>query len=135
MFLAVGGDPKRHDQAVFPDVDAIQHEPDQIQAVERLRLPGFQLRARLGDESSAHGALARAAGRHRRGQRLETARVLTRCHPDEHLLDHPTIQRILAGHELEGRQRHFAAVAADPWPANRHLAATEHDLARHRAGA
>jgi hypothetical protein len=33
-------------------------EPDQVEAVERLRLPGFQLRACLGDEASAHRALA-----------------------------------------------------------------------------
>ena len=35
--------------------------PDQVEGVEWLRLPGFQLRARFCDEPPAHGALASAA--------------------------------------------------------------------------
>ena len=70
-----------------------------------------------------------------RRQRLETARVLPRRHADEHLLDDATIQRILAGHRLKRRQRHFLAVGPDARPANRDLPAAEDDLARDRAGA
>jgi hypothetical protein len=35
---------------------------------------------------------------------------------------------------VKRRERHFGAVAADPRPANRHLAATEDDFARHGSG-
>ena len=61
------------------------------------------------------------------GSRLR--RILPRRHADEHLLDHATIQRILAGHRLKCRQRHFVAVRPHARPTNRHLAAAEHDLA------
>jgi hypothetical protein len=42
VFLAVGGDPQGHDQAVLADMDAVEDQADEIEAVERLRLPGFQ---------------------------------------------------------------------------------------------
>ena len=51
------------------------------------------------------------------------------------LLDHPTIQRIVAGHHLKRRQRHFGAIAAHARPANRDLPAAEHDFTRHGASA
>jgi len=132
VFLAVRRDPQRHDQAVLADVDAVEDQPDQVEALERLRLPGFQLRARLRDKPPAHGALARTARRHRRRQQLEAATVLPRRDTDEHLFDNPSIQRILAGHELKRGQRHLRAVATDPGPANRDLAAAEDDFTRHR---
>lgn len=34
VFLPVGGDPQRHDQAVLPDVDAIEDKSDQVKPVE-----------------------------------------------------------------------------------------------------
>src|SRR5437773_354915 len=105
MFLSVGRDPQRDDQAVFPDVDAIEKEPDEIEAIERLRLPRFELRTRLGDESAAHRALARATTHDRRWHRFQTASVLTRRDPDQHLLDDAPIQRIVVGKRLKGWQR------------------------------
>ena len=135
VFLAVGRNPQRHDEAVLPDVDAIEDEPDQVEAVERLRLPRFQLGACLGDESPAHGALARSAAHHWSRHRFQTTGVLTGGDPHQHLFDHTAIQRIAVGERLKGRQRDFGAIAAGPWPANRHLPATQDDFARHRAGA
>jgi hypothetical protein len=66
---------------------------------------------------------------------LETARILARRHAHQHLLDHATIQRILAGHRLKCRQRHFLAVRTHARPTKRHLSATEHHLAGDGAGA
>ena len=39
VFGAVSADPKRHDQTVLADVNAVEHEADQIQIVEGCRLP------------------------------------------------------------------------------------------------
>ena len=72
VFLAVGRNPQRHDEAVLPDVDALEDEPDQVEAVERLRRPRVQLGACLGDESPAHGALARSAAHHWSRHRFQT---------------------------------------------------------------
>jgi hypothetical protein len=41
VFLAVSGDAQRHDQTVLADVHAIEQQSDQVEAVERLRLPRF----------------------------------------------------------------------------------------------
>ncbi len=112
-------------------VDQQRHE---IKPIQGRRAPGGKLRGGLHDEPAAHGALAGTAADHRRRQRFETARILPRRHADEHLLDHPTIQRILAGHRLKGRQRHFLTMRTHARPTKGHLAATEHDLARDRAG-
>jgi hypothetical protein len=37
-FLAVRSDPERHDEAVFADVDAVQDQRHQVQAVPRARI-------------------------------------------------------------------------------------------------
>ena len=120
---------------MLADVDAVHQERHEIEAVEGRRSPGGELRRRLRDEPAAHGALAGATADHRRRQRLETARILTRRHAHEHLLDHATIQWILAGHRPKARQRDFLAVGTHARPTQRHLAAPEHDLARDGAGA
>jgi hypothetical protein len=44
VFLAVRGDPERHDETVLSDVDPIDQQADQIERVEGGRLPGGQLR-------------------------------------------------------------------------------------------
>ena len=86
-------------------------------------------------ESPAHGALARSAAHHWSRHRFQTTGVLTGGDPHQHLFDHTAIQRIAVGERLKGRQRDVGAIAAGPWPANRHLPATQDDFARHRAGA
>ncbi len=134
MFAPGGVDAERHDDAVLADVDAVHQERHEIEAVEGRRPPGGELRRGLRDEPAAHGALAGAATDHGRWQRFETARILARRHAHEHLLDHATIQRILAGHRSKGGQRHFLAVGTHARPTKRHLAAPEHDLARDGAG-
>jgi len=126
-------DAERDDEAVLADVDPVDQQREEIEGVEGRGSPGVERRRGLHYESAAHGTLARPARGHRRRQWLETARVLPRRHADEHLFDDATIQRILAGHQLKRRQRHFRAVRADPRPANRDLPTTEHHLARHRA--
>jgi hypothetical protein len=135
VFLTGVIDAEGHDDAVVADVDPVDQERHEIERVEGGGPPGVELRRGLRDEPAAHGTLARPARGHRRRQRLETARVLTRRHAEEHLFDDPTIQGILARHQLKRRQRHFRAVRADPWPADRDLPPSEDDLARHRAGA
>ena len=88
---------------MFPDVDAIEDEPDQVEAVERPRLPRFQVRTRHGDESPAHGALTGPATHHRGRDRLQTAGVLTGGHPHQHLFDHATIKRVVVSTRPKGR--------------------------------
>jgi hypothetical protein len=114
---------------VFADVDAIDQQRDELERVQREGSPGIELRRRFRDEPATHGALAGAARGHRRRQRLETARVPSRRHAEEHLFDDPTIQRILAGHQVKGRQRHFRTVRADPRAADRDLPISENNLA------
>ena len=120
VFPPGGVDAERDDDAVLADVDAVDQERHEIEAVERGRPPGGELRRRLRDEAAAHGALARAPAGHRRRQRLQTARILARRHAHEHLLDHAPIQRILAGHPemsataLPRRRRARAAGEAPP---------------------
>jgi len=111
-------------------VDAVHQERHEVEAVEGRRPPGGELRRGLRDEPAAHRAFAGAATDHRRRQRVETARILTCRHADEHLLDHATIQRVLAGHRSKGGQRRFLAVDPHARPTKRHLAAPEHNLAR-----
>ena len=66
MFLAIRGDPERHDQAVLADVHAVDQQADQVERLERRGLPRRQLRRRLRHEAAAHRALARAPARARR---------------------------------------------------------------------
>jgi hypothetical protein len=126
-------DAEGHHEAVFADVDAIDEQRHEIDPVKRGGSPSVELRRRFRNEPPAHRALARAAHGHRRRQRLETSRVPARRDAEQHLFDDPPIQRILARHQLKRRQRHFGVIAADPWPPNRHLPPTKHDLTRNGA--
>ena len=126
-------DAECHDDAVVADVDAVDQQADEIDAIERGRPPGGELRRGLHHEPAAHGALAGAATDHRRRQGVEAAGILPRRYAHQHLLDHATIQRVFAGHGLKRRQRHFLAVCPHARPTKGDLPATEHDLARDRA--
>src|SRR5262249_31275970 len=91
VFLAIRGDPERHDETVLTDVHAVDDEADQVERLKRRRLPRRQLRRRLGDEAATDRALARAAAPHRGRYGLQAARVTPRGDADEHLLDHTPI--------------------------------------------
>jgi hypothetical protein len=127
-------DAERHHDTVLADVNPVDQQRHEIERVEGRRPPGGELRRGLRDEPTAHGTLARPARGHGRRQRLETASILTGRHTNEHLFDDPTIQGILARHQLKRRQRHFRALRADPRTADGDLPTPEDDLARHRAG-
>ena len=75
VLRAVSADPQRDDQAVLADMDAVEHEADQIQVVEGRRLPRGQLRGGLGDKPAADGALTHAATGDVGRQRLQTSGV------------------------------------------------------------
>jgi hypothetical protein len=135
VFLAVGGDPERHDEAMLADVHAVDHQSHQLEGLQRRGLPGRQLRRRLRHKAAADGALARAAAPQRGRDGLQAARIASRRDPDEHLLDHAPIQRIDIRHGSERRQRDFVAARPHTGPPYGHLSAAEHDLAAHRAGA
>ncbi len=133
VLLAIGGDPQGHDEAVIADVHPIQQQAHQVQGVERRRLPGLELRRRLGDKAPTDRALARAAALHAGRHRLQAARVLPRGHAHHQLLEDPPIQRVGVRQCAEGRQLDLAALRPHPRPTHRHLAAAEDDLAGHRA--
>ena len=135
VFAARGIDAERHDDAVLANVDTVDQQGHEIDAIERGRSPGGELRRGLHDEPAAHAALAGAATDHRRRQGFEAAGILPRRHPHQHLLDHAPIQRVFAGHQLKRRQRHFRAVRPHARPTQGHLPTTEHDLARDGTGA
>ena len=135
VFLTVGGDPQCDDEAVLPDVHAVEQEPDQVECLEGRGLPRFELRACPGDEAPTHGALAGPPTRHRGRQRLQAAGVLACGHADEHLFDGTSMQRVRVGHRAKRRQHDLVSVCADPRPTNGHRATAQHDLAGHRAGA
>lgn len=78
VFLAVGRDAQRHDQAVLTEVHPVDQRRDEIEAIERCTLPGRELRRRAGPEAATDGALARAAAVHLRPERLQTPRILAR---------------------------------------------------------
>ena len=111
VFLAIGRDPERHDQAVLADVHAVEEQGDQVEAVERRRLPRRQLRRRLRHEAAAHGALARAAARHvaGTGSRLRAyCRVAT---PTSICSTTRRFNGSTSAMRLERRQRHLVAAA------------------------
>ena len=87
MFLPVCGNPERDDQAVLADVDAVDQQRDQVEAVEGRGLPRLQLRGGPRDEAPTDAALARAATRDVRGERIQAPRVLPRRHADQQLLE------------------------------------------------
>ena len=134
MFLAIGRDAERHDEAVLADVHAVDQQADQVERVERGGLPRGQLRGRLGHEAAAHRALAGATAAQRRRHRLQTSRIAPGRDADQHLLDHAAIQRVDIGHGLECGQGDLLAVGAHARSAHRHLPATEHHLTAHGAG-
>ena len=134
VLLAVGRDPKRHDQAVLADMHAVDDQADHVERVERGGLPRGQLGRRLRHEATTHRALARAPASHRRRHGFETPGIPPRGDAHEHLLDDAAIQRVDIGHRLERGQRHLAAVGAHTGAPDRHFAATQHHLAAHGAG-
>jgi hypothetical protein len=135
VFLAVGGNAERHDEAVLTDVHAVDQQPDQVEPLERRRLPRRQLRGGLRHEATTDRALARAPAAHRGRHGLQAARVAPRGDAHEHLLDHASIQRIDIGHRLERGQRHLLPVGAHARPPDGHLPAAEDHLAAHGTGA
>jgi hypothetical protein len=74
---------------MLADVDPVEDEADQMQTLQRLRLPRFELRLRFHHETTTDGALAGPAARDPRRQGLEASGILARRHPHQHLLDHP----------------------------------------------
>ena len=116
--------------AMLADVHAIEQQRDQVELIERGRLPGLELRARPRDEPAANGALARPSTRHLGGQRLQAARILARRHSDQHLFDDAAIERIGRGDRLKRRQRDFAGGRPRPWALKHHLPSTQDDFAR-----
>ena len=57
VFAAVRRDAERHDDAVLPDVDAVQQQRDRVEAVQQGGLPGFQLRPWSSSRSAGSRAL------------------------------------------------------------------------------
>ena len=120
VFLPVGGDAERHDEAVLADVDAVDEQRHQVEAVERRSICQAASCARSSRRSGDSRALLLVPRlTHRRRHGLQAARILPRGHADEHLLDDATIQRIGVGQRLERRQRHFVAVGPDARPPHR----------------
>src|SRR5690242_1665737 len=78
VFLAVGRDSERHDQAMLTDVHAVNEQADQVERVERRRLPRGQLGRRLRDEATTYRALTRASALHRGRDGLQTPRIAPR---------------------------------------------------------
>jgi hypothetical protein len=130
VFAARVIDAERHDNAVLADVNAVDQQGHEIDRIERGRTPGGELHRRLRDEPPAHGTLAGAATHHRRGQWFKAAGILARRHTHQHLFDHAPVKRIVAGHDLKRGQTATPPVRPHARPAQRHLAASEHDLAR-----
>jgi hypothetical protein len=120
VFLAIGGDPEGHDQAVFANVDAVEDQAHQVQAVERRGLPRRQLRRGLRHEPATHGALARAPTPHRRRHRLEATRVTPRGHAHQHLFYDASVQADRCPPSRRtwgaGPRRHRRAPVADAPP-------------------
>ena len=58
MFLAVRGDPQRDDEAVIPEMHAVDQQRDQVEGLQGRALPGDELRRRFRDEAATDGALA-----------------------------------------------------------------------------
>ena len=90
--------------------------------------------AAFGDEATTDRALAGTPALHVRAQGLQTPGVLARRHADEHLFDHPPVQRIGRGHRLKRRQRDLTRRRPHPWTLDRHLPAAQHDFALGGAG-
>ena len=119
---------------MLADMHAVEEQPDQVESLQRGRLPRFELRLRLRHEAPTHRALAGAPALEVGGDRFQAARVLPRGDAHPHLFDDPSIQRVAMGHRLKRRQRHFAVGRVHAWLLNGDLAPTEHDFATDRAG-
>jgi hypothetical protein len=91
-FLAIGGDPECHDEAMLADVHAVDQQADHVEPLERGGLPRCQLRRRLRDEPATHRALARAPASHRRRHRLEAAGIPAGGDAHQHLVDDAPIE-------------------------------------------
>src|SRR5206468_12641012 len=109
VFLAVCSDAQGDDEAVIPEVHAVDQQRDQVEGIERRTLPRRELRRRAGDEAAADRALTGPTTLHLSTERLQAPRVLTRGHAHQHLLDDATIERIGGGHCLKRRQRDLAS--------------------------
>jgi hypothetical protein len=70
---------------VLADMDGIAQEPQQVETVERLRLPRLELRLRLRYEVRTHSALCLCRASPGSWERASTARILPRHHDYEHL--------------------------------------------------
>ena len=91
VLLPIRRDAERHHEAVLADVDAVEDQRDEVEAVKRGGLPGPQLRGRLGHEAPADAALARPAAHHAGRDRLQAPRILAGRDAHQHLVDDPTI--------------------------------------------
>jgi hypothetical protein len=108
VFLAVGRNAESDDEAAIGDMDTVDQQGHEIEAVERRALPGRELRRRPGDETSADRALARAAACDLRPDRLQTPRVLPRGNADQHLLDNAPVKGVGGRHRCVRGQRNLA---------------------------
>lgn len=130
VLLTIGCDAEGDDEAMLADVDAVEQQRDEVEVVQRRGLPRPQLRRRLGQEPPTDTALAGAAAHDVARDGLQTARILAGRDAHQHLLHDAAIQRIGLGQRLEGGQRDFAALGADPRPRDGHLPAAEYHFAR-----
>jgi hypothetical protein len=110
VLLPVGRDADGDQDHVLREVDAVDHEDQEIDPIERALEEGLKLLLRGDHEAPAHGTLARAADRDRRWDRFQRAAVLARAHPDHHLLKCTSIERILVREALPRGQQDLAAV-------------------------
>ena len=131
MLLARDVDPHRHDAEVIGEVDAVDHEGDEVELGERC---GQELRERclrgLDEAPRDRGAgLARRARLDRGPDGLEADRVTTRRELGEHPLHRHLAEHLGGGEVLIRGDRDFARTVgrAHSGTTDRHLAATESD--------
>ena len=115
---------------VVADVDAVDHQHDEIDRAEIAAEPLRHLLLGGRDEAAADGAAAGAACDELVGHGLQRARVVPRRHADEHQLDSALVQRIFRSEREPARQLDLATVdGACTWAANLRTTTAEHQLA------
>jgi hypothetical protein len=82
-------------------VDAVDQQRHQIERIQSGRSPGRELGRGLRHKSTTHSTFAGAADADLDARWFQAATVLPRGDPEEHLLDHATIQRIGVGERLK----------------------------------
>ncbi|MFN8544920.1 MAG: hypothetical protein U0807_12070 [Candidatus Binatia bacterium] len=116
---------------VIPEMESVDEEDADVQAIEGRRHPRRELVAGERDEATGHGALRDRSLGHVARQRIERATIFPRGDANGHLFERVGVEGVVGAGVAEARQVELLAVCtARSKPGHRDAPPPEHDLTR-----